>query len=193
MPEEIAREAWAQIKAHLNDTGRVVDDAMLHSWFLDPAIMNPGHAGGRTTTSRCSSRIRDRGRGGRNRSPQIDNLFLAGEWVKTDQNVTTMEGANEGGRQAANGVLLASGYRGPMVKIVELFQAPWWVPFKAADRAPIPRRTAQCVGHRRHPLAGSLDESPIDASADYGKFARSTGPGLVACDATLARTRRIRR
>jgi hypothetical protein len=22
-----------------------------------------------------------------------------------------------------------------MVKIVELFQAPWWVPFKAADRA----------------------------------------------------------
>ena len=22
-----------------------------------------------------------------------------------------------------------------MVKIVELFQAPWWAPFKAADRA----------------------------------------------------------
>jgi hypothetical protein len=66
---------------------------------------------------------------------QIDNLFLAGEWVKTDQNVTTMEGANEGGRRAANGVLLASGYRGPMVKIVELFQAPLWAPFKAADRA----------------------------------------------------------
>ncbi|MDX1884860.1 FAD-dependent oxidoreductase [Mycolicibacterium sp. 120270] len=65
---------------------------------------------------------------------RIDNLFLAGEWVKTDQNVTTMEGANEGGRQAANGVLLASGYSGPMVKIVGLFQAPWWVPFKAADK-----------------------------------------------------------
>ena len=39
------------------------------------------------------------------------------------------------GRQAANGVLLASGYRGAMVKIVGLFQAPWWVPFKVADRA----------------------------------------------------------
>ena len=46
-----------------------------------------------------------------------------------------MEGANEGGRYAANGVLQASGYSGPMVKIVELFQAPWWAPFKAADRA----------------------------------------------------------
>ena len=64
----------------------------------------------------------------------IDNLFLAGEWIKTDQNVTTMEGANEGGRYAANGVLQASGYNGEMVKIVELFQAPWWVPFKAVDR-----------------------------------------------------------
>jgi hypothetical protein len=64
----------------------------------------------------------------------IDNLFLAGEWVKTDQNVTTMEGANEGGRQAANGVLSASGYTGSKVKIVSLFQAPWWAPFKATDR-----------------------------------------------------------
>lgn len=32
-------------------------------------------------------------------------------------------------------MLLASGYRGAMVKIVGLFQAPWWVPFKVADRA----------------------------------------------------------
>ena len=37
-----------------------------------------------------------------------------------------MEGANEGGRYAANGVLQASGHSRPMVKIVELFQAPWW-------------------------------------------------------------------
>ena len=65
----------------------------------------------------------------------IDNLFLAGEWIQTDQNVTTMEGANEGGRSAANGVLQASGYSGEMAKIVKLFQAPWWVPIKAADKA----------------------------------------------------------
>ena len=134
VPEEIAREAWAQIKAHLNDTGRVVDDAMLHSWFLDPAIMNSG-----TPAVANDEPLFIQDPGSWLRRPesvtQVDNLFLAGEWVKTDQNVTTMEGANEGGRQAANGVLLASGYRGPMVKIVELFQAPWWVPFKATDKA----------------------------------------------------------
>ncbi|KUI27666.1 twin-arginine translocation pathway signal protein [Mycobacterium sp. IS-1742] len=133
-PEEIAREAWAQIKAHLNDTDTVLTDDMLHSWFLDPAIIASG-----TPEVRNDEPLFIQDPGSWARRPEaatgIDNLFLAGEWVKTDQNVTTMEGANEGGRYAANGVLQASGYRGQMVRIVELFQAPWWVPFKQADRA----------------------------------------------------------
>lgn len=133
-PEEIAREAWAQIKAHLNDTDTVLTDDMLHSWFLDPSIIAPG-----TPEVRNDEPLFTQDPGSWARRPEavtgIDNLFLAGEWVKTDQNVTTMEGANEGGRYAANGVLQASGFRGPMVKIVELFKAPWWVPFKQADRA----------------------------------------------------------
>ena len=132
-PDEIADEAWAQIKAHLNDTDTVVDDQMLHSWFLDPSIIDSG-----TPNVRNDEPLFIQDPGSWNRRPAavtgIDNLFLAGEWIKTDQNVTTMEGANEGGRYAANGVLLASGYNGKMVKIVELFQAPWWVPFKAVDR-----------------------------------------------------------
>jgi uncharacterized protein with NAD-binding domain and iron-sulfur cluster len=133
-PEEIAREAWTQIKAHLNDTDTVVTDEMLHSWFLDPAIIDSG-----TSRVRNDEPLFIQDPGSWSRRPEavtaIENLFLAGEWIKTDQNVTTMEGANEGGRYAANGVLQASGYRGPMVKIVELFQAPWWIPFKQADRA----------------------------------------------------------
>ncbi|MBO0679172.1 FAD-dependent oxidoreductase [Mycolicibacterium sp. S2-37] len=133
-PEEIAREAWTQIKAHLNDTDTVVTDEMLHSWFLDPAIIDSG-----TSRVRNDEPLFIQDPGSWARRPEavtaIDNLFLAGEWIKTDQNVTTMEGANEGGRYAANGVLQASGYRGPMVRIVELFQAPWWIPFKQADLA----------------------------------------------------------
>ena len=107
---------------------------MLHSWFLDPSIIDPG-----TPNVRNDEPLFIQDPGSWARRPEavtgIDNLFLAGEWIKTDQNVTTMEGANEGGRYAANGVLQASGYSGPMVKIVELFLAPWWAPFKAADRA----------------------------------------------------------
>jgi uncharacterized protein with NAD-binding domain and iron-sulfur cluster len=132
-PREIAAEAWAQIKAHLNDTDTVVTDDMVHSWMLDPAITNSG------TPDVANDEplfIQDPGSWARRPSSvtAIDNLFLAGEWVKTDQNVTTMEGANEGGRQAANGVLIAAGYSGPAVDIVPLFQAPWWAPFKAVDR-----------------------------------------------------------
>ncbi|OBE93644.1 twin-arginine translocation pathway signal protein [Mycolicibacterium elephantis] len=132
-PQEIAQEAWQQIKAHLNDTHKVLDDDMLHSWFLDPAIIDSG-----TPDVRNDEPLFIQDPGSWHRRPNavtgIDNLFLAGEWIKTDQNVTTMEGANEGGRYAANGVLQASGYNGDMVKIVELFQAPWWEPFKQLDR-----------------------------------------------------------
>lgn len=108
-PEEIAREAWAQIKAHLNDTGTVLTDDMLHSWFLDPSIIAPP---GTPPEVRNDEPLFIQHAGSWARRPEavtgIDNLFLAGEWVKTDQNVTTMEGANEGGRYAANGVLQAS-------------------------------------------------------------------------------------
>ncbi|BDB40460.1 phytoene dehydrogenase [Mycobacterium kiyosense] len=133
-PTEIAQEAWAQIKAHLSDTGHVVDDSMLHSWFLDPSIIDSGTPNVRNDEPLF---IQDPGSWGRrpNAVTGIDNLFLAGEWIRTDQNVTTMEGANEGGRYAANGVLQASGYSGQMVNIVKLFQAPWWEPIKAVDQA----------------------------------------------------------
>lgn len=133
-PAEIAQEAWTQIKAHLNDTGHVLDDAMLHSWFLDPAIIDSGTPNVRNDEPLF---IQDPGSWARRPTAvtAIDNLFLAGEWIQTDQNVTTMEGANEGGRSAANGVLQASGYSGEMAKIVKLFQAPWWGTLKSVDRA----------------------------------------------------------
>ena len=110
---------------------------MLHSWFLDPSIIDPGTPNVRNDEPPF---IQDPGSWARRPEAVtgIDNLFLAGEWIKTDQNVTTMEGANEGGRYAANGVLQASGYSGPMVKIVELFQAPWW----RRSRRPTGRATA---------------------------------------------------
>jgi uncharacterized protein with NAD-binding domain and iron-sulfur cluster len=131
-PEEVAREAWTEIKAHLNDGRTELTDEMLHSWFLDPAIIDSG-----TAAVRNDEPLFIQDPGSWDRRPEavtgIDNLFLAGEWIKTDQNVTTMEGANEGGRYAANGVLLASGYTGSKVNIVELFRAPWWEPFKKVD------------------------------------------------------------
>ncbi|MGH9009331.1 MAG: hydroxysqualene dehydroxylase, partial [Acidimicrobiia bacterium] len=110
-PPEIAREVFAQIQAHLNDGGRsVLRDDMLHSWFLDPAI-RPRVDASPGVTNDTPLFIQDPGEWS-NRPESvtaIPNFFLAGDWVRTHINVTTMDGANQGGRQAANGALAAAG------------------------------------------------------------------------------------
>ena len=47
------------------------------------------------------------------------NLFLGGDWTRTATDITTMEGANESGRRAANGVLARSGSLAPKATIFE--------------------------------------------------------------------------
>ena len=39
----------------------------------------------------------------------MPNLFLAGDYVQTDVDLATMEGANESARHAVNAILEASG------------------------------------------------------------------------------------
>ncbi|NED51155.1 twin-arginine translocation pathway signal protein, partial [Micromonospora aurantiaca] len=107
-PDEIAAETWKQIKAHLNDGGEtLLTDADLHSWFLDPAIIPTGSGVTNDTPlfiqQPGSWKLRPESK------TKIPNLFLAGDWVKTPINVTTMEGANQGGRKAVNALLDAAG------------------------------------------------------------------------------------
>ncbi|WP_125738226.1 polyprenyl diphosphate synthase [Amycolatopsis sp. WAC 04197] len=133
-PEEIAREAWEQIKAHLNSGGRtVLRDDMLHSWFLDPAIVAPG-----TPAVTNDSPLFIQSPGSWEDRPEsrtaIANLFLAGDWVRTNINVTTMEGANEGARQAVNALLDADGSASPRCTLGELHVAPDFEALKEADR-----------------------------------------------------------
>jgi uncharacterized protein with NAD-binding domain and iron-sulfur cluster len=123
-PEEIAEEAWEQIKWHLNDTGvTVVSDAILHSWHLDPGIIASG-----TPDVVNDEPLFIQTPGSWTQRPDsktaLENLFLAGDWVKTNINVTTMEGANEGGRQAANALLDAAGSNEPRVQLQNLSALP---------------------------------------------------------------------
>ena len=61
-------------------------------------------------------------------------VTCTGDWVRTPVNVTTMEGANEGGRQAANGVLDAAGWTGSGAQLWSLERPPEYEAFKAVDR-----------------------------------------------------------
>jgi uncharacterized protein with NAD-binding domain and iron-sulfur cluster len=129
---EVAHEVLEQIKAHLNDNGEpVLTDDMIHSWHLDPAI--------------AWSRRRQRNRndepllvntvGTWEKRPQaataVPNLFLSGDYVQTDIDLATMEGANESGRAAVNALLDASGSAAERVEMFRLYDPP---EFEAAKR-----------------------------------------------------------
>jgi uncharacterized protein with NAD-binding domain and iron-sulfur cluster len=134
-PDEIVREVWAQIKAHLNDTGaNTLTDDLLHSWFLDPAITGSG-----TPNVLNDEPLFIQNAGSWANRPEsaiaIRNLFLAGDWVRTNINLATMEGANEGARQAVNALLDAAGSTAPRCSLRGLFRPPEFEQLKSVDRA----------------------------------------------------------
>ncbi|MBO2446356.1 FAD-dependent oxidoreductase [Actinomadura barringtoniae] len=124
-PAEVAKECWAQMKDHLEDTGRsVLPDGLLHSWFLDPAIAWNAATRRNTndeplmvnTVGSWAKRPRSRTR--------IPNLFMAGDYVQTNMDLATMEGANESGRAAANALLDAADSPAKPADLWKLYQPP---------------------------------------------------------------------
>ncbi|WP_205698046.1 FAD-dependent oxidoreductase [Conexibacter sp. SYSU D00693] len=133
--EEVAREVWAQMQAHLNDDGRtVLPDSALHSWFLDPGIAWVKRRGEhRNDDPLLINTVDSWDKRPTARTP-IPNLLLAGDYVQTDIDLATMEGANESGREAANAILDASGSKARPAKKFRLLDPPEFAGLKALDR-----------------------------------------------------------
>jgi uncharacterized protein with NAD-binding domain and iron-sulfur cluster len=64
----------------------------------------------------------------------IGNLFLASDYVKTNTDLATMEGANEAARRAVNAILKAAGSDRPRCRIFQFDEPIIFAPFKAIDR-----------------------------------------------------------
>ena len=131
--EQVAKEVLEQIKAHLNDNGsNVLTDDMIHSWHLDPAI---AWSKSRRRNSNDEPLLVNTV-GTWEKRPKahtrVPNLFLSGDYVQTDVDLATMEGANESGRAAANALLAASGSKAAPAKMYRLYDPP---EFEAAKRA----------------------------------------------------------
>ena len=65
--------------------------------------------------------------------PGLSNLLLASDYVRTNTDLATMEGANEAARRAVNCIIDASGVDAPSCRIWNLHEPIFFVPFKWYD------------------------------------------------------------
>jgi uncharacterized protein with NAD-binding domain and iron-sulfur cluster len=198
--EEIKDEVWAQMKKSFNINGKeILKDENLHSWFLDPDIIDPVRnflddlnskdkqqvTIPTTTLAKDTEDLTEKEQKAKtflrtlsdlgsvkkiikengdltyqsvldvtsktNLEPllvnlvntwqlrpdaftRIPNLFLASDYVRTNTDLATMEGANEAARRAVNAILNMSGNPACPCKIWELHEPEIFAPFRYRDR-----------------------------------------------------------
>jgi uncharacterized protein with NAD-binding domain and iron-sulfur cluster len=132
--QEIKDEVWAQLKDHLNDEhGTVLDDRNLAGWFLDDDITFPNP----TSAANCEPLVVNTPGSWDNRPDavtRIPNLFLAADYVRTNTDLASMEGANEAARRAVNGILVGMRSTVPRCTIWPLAEPAVFRPARDLDR-----------------------------------------------------------
>ncbi|MEU7183920.1 MULTISPECIES: hydroxysqualene dehydroxylase [Streptomyces] len=131
--DEIVAELWAQLKDGLNDSGKTTlrDEDRL-GWFMDPAVTG---LGGPAPQNREQLLIHPTETLYHRPSAKtaVPNFFLAGDYVRTDVDLATMEGANESARRAVNALLDADNSGSERCHIWELYRPPEMEPLKRVD------------------------------------------------------------
>jgi uncharacterized protein with NAD-binding domain and iron-sulfur cluster len=156
--EEVAAEVWAQLKAALNDRRELLADSNLAHWFLDPSIVYPNPTEAMNLEPLLVNTAGSWDIRPEPELPEVENLFLASDYVRTFTDLATMEGANEAARRAVNAILDASDSDSERCEVWPLSE-PGGLPFKAARAAD--RVIYKLFGSRRNPpstvkLAGGM-------------------------------------
>jgi len=132
--EEIRIETWTQLQQHLNDDGlKQIDDANLVTWFLDPDIQFPNPS---SATNAEPLMINTAGSLKYRPEAQIEleNLFLASDYVRTYTDIACMEAANEAARRAVNCLLLTAGSNAAPARLWPLEEPDFLRPLQEIDR-----------------------------------------------------------
>jgi uncharacterized protein with NAD-binding domain and iron-sulfur cluster len=130
--DEIAKEVWAQIKAH-HTAGDKLPDGILHSYFIDPGMRwEPRLKRNHNETPLLVNTVNTWDKRPKSHT-KVPNLFLGGDYVQTDVDLATMEGANESGRTATAALLEASGSKEKPPQMWKLYKPPFLEPVWAAD------------------------------------------------------------
>ncbi len=131
--DEIRAEVWAQLTAHLNDGPKpVLDEGDVVTWFLDPAIEFPNP----TEATNLEPLLINTAGSWADRpdaTTRIPNLLLAADYVRTNTDLATMEGASEAARTAVNAILERTGSRAPRCKVFTLREPSVLKPARTLD------------------------------------------------------------
>lgn len=132
-PREVAREVLHQIRAH-HTAGDKLPDGIVHSWFLDPGVKWHPERGRSTNATplliNTAGSWEDRPRA----RTKIPNLLMTGDFVQTDIDLASMEGANESARYAANAILDESGSPAERAATFRLYDPPEFAALKLVDQ-----------------------------------------------------------
>ena len=133
-PQQIADEVLAQIRYH-HTAGAQLGPDVIGSWFLDPGVAYNAATGRNTNETPLLVNTAGSWKDRPGVRTKVPNLFLAGDFVQTNIDLATMEGANESGRKAANAILLSAGSTAAPAKTFTLWENPWLKGIKQTDAA----------------------------------------------------------
>jgi uncharacterized protein with NAD-binding domain and iron-sulfur cluster len=165
--DEIRDEVWEELKRSLNVCGAVVlEDSMLHSFAIDPAINFDGPGG---VVSDNGERLLINSVVAQPLRPdaktRIRNLLLAGDYVRTYTDLACMEGANEAARRAVNAIIDDLGGGMQYCNVVNVHEHPQFAAMQAADKACYDSRLGWMCG------AGSpIDLELVSAIEDEAQY-----------------------
>ncbi|GAA3522200.1 hydroxysqualene dehydroxylase [Nocardioides daeguensis] len=131
--QEIAEEVLAQIREH-HTVGDLLPEGIIHSWFLDPGVQWNAAAGRNTNQTPLLVNTVDSWSSRPTARTRIPNLVMSGDFVQTDIDLATMEGANESARHAVNALLDESGSTAARARTFRLYDPPEFTLLKQTDK-----------------------------------------------------------
>jgi len=133
--DEIADEVWQQLKSAINRPGNEIlkdEYRVLYHLDKDISIIKPGDT--KNAEPLLINEVTTWYMRPEAYTP-IPNLFLASDYVKTNTDLATMEGANEAARRAVNSIIDASGSEAPFCKIWDLHEPDIFAAWRAHDQS----------------------------------------------------------
>jgi len=130
---QVFEEVWEDVKcAFKHDPEAAVTDENLITWQLDSDITSLSQIRLKNREPLLVNRV-NTWRLRPEASTPVSNLYLASDYVRTNTDLATMEGANEAARRAVNAILDSSGSDQPRCRLWELQEPEALKPFKAYD------------------------------------------------------------